>query len=81
MFDFIGSIIIGGLAGWLAGLIRKGHGFGFLTNIIVGIIGGFLGGIAFGIFGIEASNFIARLLISTAGAVIFLAILNVFKRD
>jgi uncharacterized membrane protein YeaQ/YmgE (transglycosylase-associated protein family) len=76
--SFIASIIIGGLAGWLAGLIRRGHGFGILTNIIVGIVGGFLGGLLFGALGIQGDGFIGNLIISTLGAVILLAILNFF---
>ncbi len=74
------GIIIGGIAGWLAGQLKKGSGFGLFGNIAVGILGGFVGSLVFGIFGIEDTNMLGTILISTAGAVIFLTILNVFKK-
>lgn len=42
--EFLFFILIGAVAGWLAGLIRKGKGFGLLGNIVVGVVDGFLGG-------------------------------------
>ncbi|MGI5310011.1 GlsB/YeaQ/YmgE family stress response membrane protein, partial [Rheinheimera sp. WS51] len=48
---FILFLIIGAVAGWLAGLIMKGRGFGLLGNMVVGIVGAFLGGFLFGILG------------------------------
>lgn len=74
------GVIIGGIAGWLAGQIKKGSGFGLFGNIIVGILGGFVGSIVFGFFGIEDTNILGSVLISTAGAVIFLTILNLFRK-
>lgn len=74
--NFLYSLIIGGVAGLLAGTIRRGHGFGLLGNIIVGLIGGFIGGILAGLVGIDNTNWIGSLAISTVGAVILLGILN-----
>ncbi len=51
--SFIYSIIIGAIAGWLAGKIMKGGGFGLLINIVLGIIGGVVGGWIFGFLGIS----------------------------
>lgn len=78
--NIIISLIIGGIAGWLAGLIRKGEGFGFFGNIILGIIGGAVGGWVFGLIGIQDTNFIGSIVVSTIGAVIVLAIANLFRK-
>ncbi|NJL96440.1 GlsB/YeaQ/YmgE family stress response membrane protein [Candidatus Gracilibacteria bacterium] len=74
------SLIIGGIAGLLAGLIRKGEGFGFFGNIIVGLIGGFLGGVIFGALGVDGDGFIGNLIVSTIGAVVFLWLVGLFKK-
>ena len=47
-------LVIGALAGWLAGMLMKGGGFGLLGNIVVGIIGAVIGGFVFGLLGISA---------------------------
>jgi len=74
------ALLIGGIAGWLASLIRGGQGFGFFGNIVLGIIGGVIGGVAFGFLGIEDTNFIGSILVSTVGAVIVLVIASFFKK-
>ena len=51
-------LLIGAVAGWLAGLIMKGRGFGLFGNIIVGIIGGFIGGFLFGVLGFTSFGLI-----------------------
>ena len=45
----LGSLMLGGLAGWLVGLLMKGRGFGFVANIVVGMIGSFIGGCLLGL--------------------------------
>jgi len=80
MTNILISLLIGGIAGYLAGLIRKGHGFGIVTNIILGIIGGFVGGYIFSLFGVQDTNFIGSILVSTVGAVVVLLIASLFKR-
>jgi uncharacterized membrane protein YeaQ/YmgE (transglycosylase-associated protein family) len=72
------SIIISGLVGFLAGLIRKGSGYGFIANILVGIVGGFIGNFVAGAVGIDDVNLIGKILVSVVGALIFLGILNLF---
>lgn len=74
------SLLIGGIAGWLAGLIQRGHGFGLMTNIIIGIAGGFVGNLIFGLFGIQDTNFIGTIAVSTIGAIIVLSIASMFKK-
>ncbi len=92
MTNILIALIIGGITGWLAGLIRRGHGFGIVTNIILGIIGGVVGGLIFSIIGgvvgglififlgIQDTNFIGSIAVSTIGAVIVLAIANALKK-
>ncbi|MCD6116146.1 GlsB/YeaQ/YmgE family stress response membrane protein [bacterium] len=73
-------IIIGAVAGWLAGQIMKGKGFGFLGNLIVGIIGGFLGGFVFDQLGIVFYGIIGSLIAAVVGAVILLFIIRLFRK-
>ncbi len=73
-------IAIGALAGWLAGNIMKGGGFGALGNIIVGILGAVLGGFVFGLLGITAGGLLGSIIMATIGAIILLALIRVIKR-
>ena len=66
----IGFLVVGLAAGWLAGQIMKGKGFGLLGNIIVGVIGAVLGGLLFGLLGLSASGTIGSLVTATVGAVV-----------
>ena len=61
-------LAIGALAGWLAGNIMKGGGFGLLGNILVGVIGAAVGGWVFGLLGITANGLIGSLVTAVAGA-------------
>ena len=79
--NFLWFIIIGACAGWIAGKIMKGGGFGFFGNIIVGIIGGVLGGFVFGLFGITAFGIIGSLLTAVIGAVILLWIVGMITKN
>ncbi len=71
---------IGALAGFLAGKIMKGKGFGILSNIIIGIVGAVIGGYVFGMLGISAGGMIGSLVTATAGAVILLFVVRLFKK-
>ena len=74
-------LFIGAVAGWLAGLIVKGYGFGLLGNIVVGIVGAFVGGWLFGLLGISALHGIVGAIIgATVGAVAILLLLSVVRR-
>ena len=68
----IWQIVLGILAGWLAGKIMRGRGFGVLIDLLVGIIGSVLGGFVFGLLGLYATGFIGQLVVATAGAVFLL---------
>ncbi len=78
--EFVWFILIGIAAGWLAGQIRHGAGFGLVGNLIIGILGAILGGLLFRLLGLSANNLIGSLLTATVGAVILLALLQIATR-
>lgn len=74
-------LLIGAVAGWLAGQIIKGGGFGLIGNIIVGIIGAFVGGWLFPTLGITlGGGIIGAILSATIGAVILLFVIGLIKK-
>ena len=77
----LAALIIGAIAGWLAGLIVRGAGFGLIGNIVVGIIGELVAGWVLPRLGIVlASGLLGSILDATIGAVIVLVILSLIKR-
>ena len=73
-------LLIGAVAGWLAGVIMKGGGFGLVCNIVVGIIGSLIGGWLFGLLGIGAGGLVGSIIAAVVGAIILLAIIRLIKR-
>lgn len=74
-------LIVGAIAGWLAGLIVRGMGFGLIGNIIVGIVGAFVAGWILPRIGIMiGGGMIAAIINATIGAVILLFIIGLIKR-
>ncbi len=74
-------ILIGAVAGWLAGQLVKGYGFGLLGNIVVGIVGAFIAGFLFPALGINlGSGVIAAIIHATIGAVILLVLIRLIKQ-
>ena len=76
MIYLIYRIIIGIVAGWLAGKIMRGRGFGLLGDLVIGIVGAVLGGFLFGILGIGSYNLVGSLVVATVGAVLLLYIVR-----
>jgi len=77
----IAWLIIGAIAGWLAGLLVKGDGFGLIGDIIVGIIGAFIGGWLAGVLHINiGGGLISSIITATVGAVILIVILRLIRR-
>lgn len=74
------SLIIGGIAGWLAGLIMRGDGYGIIVDIILGIVGGWLGGWLFGVLNLHFGGTFGILFTSVVGAVILIALVRLIKR-
>ena len=73
-------LAIGAVAGWLAGILMSGGGFGLLGDIVVGIIGAVLGGVLFGALGISAGGLVGAIVTATVGAVVLIFILRLVKR-
>ena len=73
-------LLIGIAAGWLAGQLMKGGGFGLLGDLVVGVIGAFIGGWLFGVLGIGAGGLIGSLITATVGAVVLLFLIRLIKK-
>ncbi|HYO76979.1 MAG TPA: GlsB/YeaQ/YmgE family stress response membrane protein [Thermoanaerobaculia bacterium] len=74
-------IVMGAIAGWLAGRVMRGNGFGLLGDIVVGVIGAFIGGYLFRNVGIEiGAGFVGSLLVALAGGLVLLFIVRLFTR-
>jgi uncharacterized membrane protein YeaQ/YmgE (transglycosylase-associated protein family) len=77
----IAWLIIGAIAGWLAGVLVKGGGFGLIVDIIVGIVGAFIGGWLAGVLGIHiGGGWISSIITAVIGAVILLFVIRLFRR-
>lgn len=75
----LGWIVVGLLAGWLAGLISRGSGFGCIANLLIGLVGSILGGWIFSKLGIGGGGFIYSLAAATVGAVVLVLIARLFS--
>ncbi|MBN2161118.1 MAG: GlsB/YeaQ/YmgE family stress response membrane protein [Spirochaetes bacterium] len=73
-------LIVGLVAGWLAGLVWKGGGFGLVWNLVLGVAGSFLGGWLFKILNISFGGIIGSIVAAFVGALIILAIVNLIRR-
>ena len=76
-------LLVGAIAGWLAGLIVKGHGFGLIGNIVVGIVGAFLAGWLLPMVGLNlgiGSPIVSAIIYGMIGAIILLVLIGLIKR-
>lgn len=73
-------LIVGAAAGWIAGIVVKGAGFGPLGNIIVGIVGSIVAGILFPLLGIAVPGLIGAVVYAAIGAIILLLVVSWFRR-
>ena len=79
--EFLWFILIGLTAGWLAGQLMKGGGFGIVGDIVVGVIGALLGGFLFSLLGVSAGGgLIGSLIVATIGACVLIFLLRLIKR-
>jgi uncharacterized membrane protein YeaQ/YmgE (transglycosylase-associated protein family) len=79
--SFIWFILIGLLAGWLAGQVMKGGGYGLLGDLIVGVLGALLGGWLFGVLGLfPGGGLIGSLIVAFIGACILIWLVRLIKR-
>jgi uncharacterized membrane protein YeaQ/YmgE (transglycosylase-associated protein family) len=82
IMDLVLWIVIGAVAGWLAGELMRGRGFGIIGNIVVGIVGAVIGGLIFDALDIAAGfGILGSLLMSLIGAIILLFLIGLFGRS
>jgi uncharacterized membrane protein YeaQ/YmgE (transglycosylase-associated protein family) len=73
-------IVVGLIAGWAAGKIMKGGGYGVIADIVLGILGGVIGGWVVGLFGLGGGGFVWSVLVAILGAVILIWITRLLKK-
>lgn len=73
-------IVVGLIAGWAAGKIMKGGGYGVVADILLGVVGGFIGGWVVGLLGIAGGGLIWSILVAIFGAVILIWITRVIRK-
>jgi len=79
--QFVWFVLIGLVAGWLAGTLMKGGGFGVIGDIVVGVLGALLGGFLFSSLGLSAGGgLIGAVIVATIGAVVLIFLLRLIKR-
>ena len=77
--SLIWFLLIGLIAGWLAGQVMRGGGYGVVGDMIVGVIGALLGGWLFGVLGISAGGLIGSLIVAFVGAVLLIFLLRLLR--
>lgn len=77
---FLVWIISGVIAGWLAGLIVRGKGFGLLGDLVIGLLGGLIGGWLFGVLGIAATSWVGEIVSAVIGGVVLVVIVRTLRR-
>lgn len=80
MTNLLWFLLIGLIAGWLAGQIMKGRGFGLVGNLIVGVLGALLGGLLFDALGLSAYGLPGSLVMAVVGAVVLLFLIGLLRR-
>ena len=78
--EIIWFILIGLVAGWLAGKITKGSGFGIIGDIVLGVLGAVLGGVLFNVLQLPWGGLVGRLIVATIGAVLLIFIVRLIRR-
>jgi uncharacterized membrane protein YeaQ/YmgE (transglycosylase-associated protein family) len=73
-------IISGIIAGWIAGLLVRGRGFGLIGDLVIGLLGGLIGGWLAGLLGIQASSWLSQVLVAALGGVVLVAIIRLVRR-
>jgi uncharacterized membrane protein YeaQ/YmgE (transglycosylase-associated protein family) len=78
---FVWFILVGLIAGWLAGKLMKGGGFGVIGDIVVGILGALVGGFLFGTLGVSTGGgLLGAIAVATVGAVVLIFVVRLFKK-
>jgi uncharacterized membrane protein YeaQ/YmgE (transglycosylase-associated protein family) len=80
MNDFVYILLVGLIAGWLAGKIMKGKGFGLVGDLVVGVLGAIVGSWLFGIMGLGAYGILGSIVVALIGALLLLYIVRLVKK-
>lgn len=78
--NFIAFLFVGLIAGWIAGKLIQGKGYGLILNMIVGVIGAVIGGGIFSFFGIASGGFLIELAAAVIGAIVLIALARLVKK-
>jgi len=78
--SIIAWLVIGAIAGWLAGVLVKGYGFGIIGNIVVGILGAAIAGILAPSLGLYTASTGGNIIAATLGAVVLLVLIGLVRR-
>jgi len=78
--DILWFLLVGLIAGWLAGKVMKGSGYGLIGDLVIGVIGAVVGGYLFGLLGIQAGGLIGAIITAFVGAVVFIYLLRLLRR-
>ncbi len=73
-------LVIGAIAGWLAGQIMRGRGFGLLGDLLIGIAGAFVGGLLFRVLGLASYSLVGSLISATIGAVFLIWLIRALRK-
>lgn len=76
--NVIWYLLIGAAAGWLAGQVVRGHGFGLWSDLVVGMLGAIVGGFLLSLLGIGTYSLLGNLIMSTVGAIALLTVMRMF---
>ena len=79
--DLVYALLIGLVAGWLAGLIRGSGGYGVLGNMVIGVVGSFIGHFLVGVLGFDAKSLLAKIITATIGALVLLAVASAISKS
>lgn len=78
--DLIWFLVVGLVAGWLAGKLTRGKGFGVIGDVVVGVIGAFVGGFLFRLVGLSAHGTIGSIIVATIGAMVLVFVVRTLKK-
>jgi uncharacterized membrane protein YeaQ/YmgE (transglycosylase-associated protein family) len=73
-------LLIGAIAGWLAGTLVKGYGFGLIGNIVIGVIGAFIGAWLMPQLGFGMAGLVGQIVSATIGAIVLLLLIGLVRR-
>ncbi|MGE5124730.1 MAG: GlsB/YeaQ/YmgE family stress response membrane protein [Betaproteobacteria bacterium] len=73
-------LLVGLIAGWLAGKLTKGSGYGVVGDIVIGVIGAFVGGFLFRLLGLSAGGTIGSIVVATVGAIVLVWVVRAIKK-